>query len=307
MKVAVALILVGSWLSAYSQKAETAFIIPEKDLIPEGIAYDAISKSFFVSSIYKKKIVRIDSKGKIRGFVSSSQDGIGQVLGLKVANGKLWACSNNSSDAGGTSMIHQYDVTSGKLIRKWILPFTTERHLFNDMAIVNNEAYISDSENGSVFRVSEQSETPELFLKDKFLRDINGIALLKDDQLVVNASIGFFTISLSSKEIKQLSFEGYFPLGIDGLCKYKQSLIGIQNVGFPFSINRYFLNSVLDKIESAKVLLADHPQFKIPTTGVIVEDTFYFIANSQLSNLDGAKIKNEATLEKVLIMKIPLK
>lgn len=303
MKLVLGSLLIGLCFSAFSQKAETAFIIPEKDLIPEGITYDPNSKSFFVSSIYKRKIVRIDSKGKISDFISPSQDGIGQVLGLKVADGKLWACSNIS----GTSMIHQYDIALGKLNRKWVFTLSNDRHLFNDMAIVNNEAYISDSDDGSVFRVSEQSEKPELFIKDKTLRDINGITLLKEDQLVVNASIGFFTISLSTKEIKQLPFEGYFPLGIDGLCKYQQSLIGIQNVGFPFSINRYFLNSSFDKIESAKVLLADHPQFKIPTTGVVVENAFYFIANSQLTNVDGEKLKNEAILENVLIMKISLK
>lgn len=30
----------------YSQKAEVAFRISEKDLIPEGIAYDPLSRSF---------------------------------------------------------------------------------------------------------------------------------------------------------------------------------------------------------------------------------------------------------------------
>ncbi len=302
----ILVMMIGFGFSAFSQKVETAFVIPEKDLIPEGIAYDSNSKSFFISSIYKKKIVRIDPKGKASDFISSSQDGIGQVLGLKVADGKLWACSNNSSESEGTSMVHQYDLASGKLIRKWILPFAGERHLFNDMAIVNNEAYISDSEDGSVFRVTKQSEKPELFVKDKALRDINGIAVLKEGQIIVNASIGFFAITLSTKEIKPLPFEGYFPLGIDGLCKYKQSLVGIQNVGFPFMVNRYYLNSNLDKIENAKMLAADHPKFKIPTTGVIVENIFYFIANSQLSNLNDHKIINPASLESVVIMKIKL-
>lgn len=49
-----------SFLS-YSQKVEIAFRISEKDLIPEGIAYDPATASFFVSSIFKNKIIRIES------------------------------------------------------------------------------------------------------------------------------------------------------------------------------------------------------------------------------------------------------
>ena len=52
-------ILLGS-VTLYAQQVEIAFRITEKDLIPEGIAYDATSKSFFVSSIHKNKILRID-------------------------------------------------------------------------------------------------------------------------------------------------------------------------------------------------------------------------------------------------------
>jgi hypothetical protein len=95
-------------------------------------------------------------------------------------------------------------------------------------------------------------------------------------------------------------------IGIDGLCFYKQSLIGIQNVTYPVCINQYNLNSTFDKIENANVLLADHPLFDTPTTGVVVNDWFYFIANSQMSNLEKDKIIDPARLKEVLIMKIKL-
>lgn len=291
---------------ASAQKVQTAFVIPEKDLIPEGITYDAQSKSFFVSSILKNKIVRITADKKVVDFISSKQDEIGQVLGMKVANGKLWACSNVTSGQNERAMVHQYDIASGKLIRKWTLDFTNSAHLFNDLAVQNDMAYISDSNDGSVYFVSTQYESPQLLVKDKKLRDINGIALLNEQFLVVNASIGFFRIDIHTKEIGSLPFEGYFPLGIDGLCKYKQSLIGIQNVIFPASVNRYFLNASMDRIESASVLLANHPQFDTPTTGVVVGDWFYFIANSQLLNVDGEQIKDATKLQESMIMKIRL-
>ena len=292
---------------SFGQNVEIAFRLTEKDLIPEGITFDPVTKSFYVSSINKRKIVKIDEKGKVSNLISSGQDGIGEVLGLKVADGKLWANNNLSSDTISCAMIHQFDLRNGKLIHKWILHVKGEKHLFNDLAIsASGETFISDSDYGAVYRVSRDAEMPELWIKDPRLRDINGITTVKSGDIVVNASIGFYRISLKTKEINVLPFVGYFPLGIDGLNTHKQSLIGIQNVVFPASINQYYLNSAFDQIDSARVLVADHPRFDIPTTGTVVGDWFYFIANSQLSNFENGKVKEPSKLMEVLIMKVRL-
>jgi len=259
----------------------------------EKTSVDLSTQSFYVSSINKRKIVKIDERGKVSDFISSEQDGIGEVLGLKVADGKLWACNTLSSDTMSRAMIHQFDLRRGKLIRKWILQVKGENHLFNDLAIATSgEAFISDSDNGAIYWVSQNTEKPELWIKDPRLRDINGIAITKDGDVVVNASHGFYKINPMTKQIKTLAFAGYFPLGIDGLSSYQQSLIGIQNVVFPASINQYYLNGALNQIDSARVLVANHKEFDIPTTGTIVGDWFYFIANSQLLNFENEKIIN---------------
>ena len=39
--------------------SELAFMLSETDLIPEGIAYDPLDKVFFLSSLHKRKIVRV--------------------------------------------------------------------------------------------------------------------------------------------------------------------------------------------------------------------------------------------------------
>jgi len=297
----------GIFQLSLAQNAEIAFRLAEKDLIPEGITFDPLTKSFYVSSINKRKIVKIDERSKVSDFISSGQDGIGEVLGLKIAEGKLWSCSNLSNDTISKAMIHQFDLSSGKLIRKWILPIKGERHLFNDLAITaHGEAYISDSDFGAIYRVSANEERPELWIKDIRLRDINGITVVKDGDIVANASNGFYKMNSVTKEVKELPFPGYFPLGIDGLCTYQQSLIGIQNVVFPVSINQYYLNSDLDQIDRARVLVANHPKFDIPTTGAVAGDWFYFIANSQLFNFERGKIKDPLKLKEVLIMRVRL-
>src|SRR5579862_3657757 len=46
--------------------AAVAYTLRERDLAPEGIAYDPVGKSFYVSSISKHKIVRLASRSEER-------------------------------------------------------------------------------------------------------------------------------------------------------------------------------------------------------------------------------------------------
>jgi hypothetical protein len=299
-------LLLGS-LPSDAQSVEIAFRISEKDLIPEGIAYDATSECFFVSSIHKNKIIRIDKHNNVTDFIKSGKEGIGQALGMKVSQRKLWVCSNTGKgNTQDQSMVHAFDLASGDLVSKWILP-AGELHLFNDLAIDSQgNVIISDSDYGAIYRVNPKSSGIELLIKDDRLQYANGISIAPDDAVIVNTFKGFFKINTATHELKALPFPNYYVIGIDGLCFYEQSLIGIQNVTYPVSINQYRLNATFDKIESANVLLADHPLFDTPTTGVIVDDWFYFIANSQMSNLKNNKIIDPSRLKEVVVMKIKL-
>ena len=69
-----------------------AFSLKEKDLIPEGITYDPRQQKFYVSSIYKRKIVGINLDGTSFDFAGEAQDGLYSTLGMKVdaARNHLW-------------------------------------------------------------------------------------------------------------------------------------------------------------------------------------------------------------------------
>ncbi len=55
--------------------SSTAFTFHEKGLITEGLAYDPIEETFFVSSVHKRKILTVDKGGEIKTF-ASDQDGL---------------------------------------------------------------------------------------------------------------------------------------------------------------------------------------------------------------------------------------
>ncbi|HTG95163.1 MAG TPA: hypothetical protein VL866_21380, partial [Pyrinomonadaceae bacterium] len=127
--------------------SQLAFMLPETDLIPEGIAYDPVDDAFFLSSLHKRKVVRVRVRVNrlpiVEDFTSEGQDGLYSTLGMKVDAERrvLWVCSSAESfmkgytekDAGRAALF-KYDLKTRKLIRKYEIG-PTPRHLLNDIAL----------------------------------------------------------------------------------------------------------------------------------------------------------------------------
>src|SRR5262249_9114572 len=125
-------------------RSEVAFRLPEKDLLTEGIAWDPKTRSFFVSSVHRSKIVRRSADGFVSDFIKSGRDGIDGVLALRVDPSRriLWACSaalpqvaGLSSDREGSSGVFGYDIDKGTLVGKYELPKDRKAHALNDLTI----------------------------------------------------------------------------------------------------------------------------------------------------------------------------
>lgn len=63
--------------------ATVAFTIAgQRDLAPEGIGYDPIEDTFYVSGIHRRKVIRVDPSGRATDFVKEGQDGMLGGLGI---------------------------------------------------------------------------------------------------------------------------------------------------------------------------------------------------------------------------------
>ena len=60
------------------------YIIKEKDLIPEGTAVDNRTGTIYIGSTYKRKIIQIESDGKVTDFIPQELDGIWSIVGMEV-------------------------------------------------------------------------------------------------------------------------------------------------------------------------------------------------------------------------------
>jgi sugar lactone lactonase YvrE len=297
------------------RSSELAFTINEKDLIPEGIAYDPARKEFYVGSLLKRKIVRIDSSGRASDFASEGQDGLFKVLGMKVDPKRrtLWVCSaagNGAKEFDGYAGIFKYDLRTGKLIRKYVLDGKQGPHLFNDIVInAEGDAFFTDSKSGGVYTIKRSKDAVEGFIEPKTFDYPNGIALSPDEKiLLVAAAEGIYRINIADKKRSPLAApEGENIAGFDGIYFYRDSLVGIQNGTEPVRVVRLYLSPAMDKVTRLQVLDSDNRMFQIPTTGTIVGMQLYFIGNSQLTSLrnDGS-LDPKAELQAVRILKVNL-
>jgi sugar lactone lactonase YvrE len=272
-----------------------AFEIPEKDLIPEGITYNPNKKEFLVGSIFKSKIVKVDADKNISDIVKQEEQGFVSVLGMNVDQERniLWASScygylkeNLPKEKLGTARIYKIDLNEGKILRYYEL-VQEENHFLNDIAIdKSGNIYTTDSHVPAVYTIDkEKDELIKLF--DLPVGSYpNGITISEDDRMLFAAtSYGIYSYNFDTKERKRLRFENDLVYSAcDGLYFYKNSLIGVQ--GFTNRIMRFYLDDGMTNITHQKILEANNPLFETPTTGVIVDDTFFLIANAQLGKIN---------------------
>ena len=294
--------------------SKIAFKIPEKDLMPESIAFDPVEKIFYLGSVYKCKIISIDREGVIKDFVSERQDGLWSVSGLKVdaKNRFLWANSSvipgmkgfNGQNHGFTG-VFKYNLENGSLIKKYLL-ISPIGHSFNDLVVTSHgDVFLTDSYFGAIYKIPHNKDELELFVKPNRFSYPNGIALSNDEKyLYVSHVEGVTVIRLDNKSYFALSNpEDITMTGIDGLYFYKNSLIAIQNHRPPRVI-RFYLNKDFDQVRSGKIIEFNNPLIRSPTTGTLIDNSFYYAANSQLKcYTDDHKIFPLDKLNEIIIMK----
>ncbi len=287
-------------------RARLAFVTEEKDLIPEGLAYDVKRNLFYLSSLNRKKIVKIDSQGRVADFVPADRYGLLPVLGIRLdpADGTVWAAT--FEDAGRTDLVH-FD-SAGKLLDRYA-PKDNAKHGFNDLVVrKNGEVITTDSLSNQVFRFDPISHAFTPLPVYRVLLYPNGIALADDDRsLYVADGIGVVKIDLADNSSRDVDPGPRNTIaGADGLYWHNGSLIAVQNgMGSP-RVAAFKLSKDGNRVTQVTVLENHTPFTTLPTTGAIRGNDFYFIANSQIDNRNGEKIMDVTKLAAVRIAVVRL-
>ena len=288
-------------------QSRLAFVTEERDLVPEGLAYDARQSVYYLSSINRRKIVKITREGRVSDFVPAGRDGLLPVLGIRVDPGDNTIWANSWSEDAGRAELLRFDAT-GRLLGRYAME-DAAKHGFNDLVLrKNGEIILTDSASNQIYRFDRGAHTFRRLTVHRSLSAPNGIALADDDrQLFVADDFGVVRVDLDSGvSMDVIPGPRNTLAGIDGLYWHKGSLIAVQNgIGSP-RIAAFRLSKDGSRVTQTIVLENRTAFTATPTTGAIHGNDFYFIANSQVDNLNGDKIMDVTKLAPVRIAVVRL-
>jgi sugar lactone lactonase YvrE len=288
-------------------RAREAFRTTEKDLIPDGLAYDKRRNVFYLGSLNRRKIVEIGRDGNVSDFVPEGRFALLPVRGISVdsSDDSVWA--DSFSDDGQAELMH-LDGT-GKLMGRF-KPAGATKHGFNNLVIrKSGEVITTDSLANAILRFDPALRTFKVLQVHRPLFYPSGIALGDDRTLYVTDSLGVVRVDLANGESRDVDPGPKSTLaGIDGLYWYKGSLIGIQiGIGSP-RVAAFRLSSDGLRVTRTTVLENRSHFCASPTTGAIVgSDLFFFVANSHMEDMNDGKVMDVTQLEpaRVGVLRLP--
>lgn len=268
-------------------RARVAFTLAQEDLFPEGLAADSTRRLFYMSNVHLRKLAQITTSGEVTDFVLPNLYNLGRTFGVHVdpADHSVW-CATYPGGKTQSEIVH-FD-EHGRLLERYMAP-GTEPHALNDLVLgETREIYVTDTWGNRVYRFDQ---TTHVFEEVKLLRPIflpNGITISDDGNAVYFADLlGVIRLDLKTHQSEDVVPAPHDTLaGIDGLYWYRGSLVGVQFGTGANRVMRWSLTRGGKRIASSEVLERGTDLVIDPTTGVILDKQFYFIADSAIDNLD---------------------
>jgi sugar lactone lactonase YvrE len=284
----VVLFLILVTMAAWAGGPALKFTVPEHDLFPENIAWDAQTGDFFLGSMSSSRIIRIKADGSRSEFLASTDSGLLSSIGMK-ADAKrrhLWVCSGRfsllpdfSSRPAETGVL-LFHLDSGRLIRKWTMAQESPYHIFNDLVLDDEgNAYATTTMIGTLYRLSPEKAKMERVHQLQEGQHNNGITIGPQGKyLFIAVDRTISRLELASGKLVELPVPDNGAVGTDGLYYYNGSLISIKPRYR--AITRIYLEQDLLTVKGVETLVSDHPQLAYPTTGVLAGDRLVYVATS---------------------------
>ena len=271
-------------------ESEESFRLPAPTFIPEGLAWDEKRDEFLLGSVHERRIVRVDEDGKEAPFSKPGESWA--VLGLASDRRKrrLWAATaalpemqNARAEELGRSAILEYDLDTGELKRRFELPADGQKRALGDLTIGRDgRIFATDSVGGGLYALDPGSGRFEALAPAGALSSPQGVVADGRGLYVADYTQGLFRYDFDKRTLKRLEVaEDICVYGIDGLYRFDDDLVAVQNGVRPHRIVRFELDRGGRRVRHATVLAAALRSFDEPTLGTVVGRRFHFVANSQ--------------------------
>jgi hypothetical protein len=282
------------------QRATVAFKAGAGDFVSEGVTHDAASGAFFVGSLRKGLIVRRGANGTESVFADLRRRGYGSVVGMAVDTGRrrLWAAvselppadnfvpddpAEGSTPRARKTGLCSFDLESGAFVACFEPPANWKGARFDDVVVASDgTVFVSDA--APAIRLLEPGgKALTTWLDETSIASPNGLALsIAEDALyVADYAMGLLRVDRKTREVRALATPGLPPLiGIDGLARWRKSLIAIQNGVAPPRVLRVDLAEDGLSVDDVATLERACLDWDEPTLGVVAGGDYYYVSNS---------------------------
>jgi sugar lactone lactonase YvrE len=288
--------------------AEVVATLNARNFIPEGIALDS-DGHFYLGSIRKGELVRI---GESPQTLSTPKDGHWSVFGMRFdTEGGLWFASAavpqfaDAADAVGQSGLFRYDLKRGEISDKALLPASDDAQLIGDLVLApSGVIYTTDSLTGLLYQYSPKTGAFDTVVERGILGSPQGLVLDDTARYLYVADYigGLYRVTLESGEVLKVNIEANVTdYGIDGLYRYGDELIAIQNGIRPHRVVALELSEDGLSITAGRTIAMNLDEFDEPTLGLVSGDDFYFVANSHWNRFDADNKLPEGLTDPIIL------
>jgi len=280
--------------------AEHVLTLADNVVLPEAIDWDPLNQAFLIGTIADGKVLRVNEKGESTTlFQADADNGMWSIYDIKVdvKRNIFWVSSaalpvfkNYLQPDFGRSALFKFDLKSGKLLQRYPMALDGSPHSFANMALAEDgSVYIADSQAPILYIFKPGDTSPKVFAASTDLLSIRSMVLNKDNTYLYlsDYSNGLFIINLEDSQMRApVMPETLNTSGIDGMYRWGDSLVVIQNGFTPSRVLRLQLDSDGVEITDMAPLAVSQPVFDNPNFGVIRGDWLYYFANSHWGKVD---------------------
>lgn len=258
----------------------------------ESISHDPIRDKFIVASAKTGEIFLLDAKGQASPFIKPDAGnglfGVYSLLAdakrdvLYVGSTALPSYVGFEPSKYGQGGVSQFQLSTGKFLKRIPLPFDGQPHALSAMAIAKSgELYAADAIGRTVYQLRD-GKFRQLFQSPE-LSSLRGLAISEDHKWIyfTDFEFGLHIADLGKNEIRNLKSTNQNLGGIDGIYLQNKQLFAIQNGTTPTRVLRIILSPEGNAIAKVIPVEANKPELTAPTFGALVGNKLYFIANSQ--------------------------
>lgn len=286
----------------------------EARLLPEDIDYDPTTRSYLITSVLDKEILRIGAGGMQKVFFRSPRGWPMMAIKIDAQRQIVWATEVAMSGFAGAprkdwgrSALLCLRLKDGGVLRRIEVPRTS----LGDMALMpSGDAIVSDGDNGGIYRARAGCTDSELQRvdSDQFISPQTPAPEGDDRHLFVpDYARGIALLDVQTGQARWLDAGRRHAMqGIDGMYRTPKGLLCIQNGAMPERLVLFELN---DKLQITHERIVDRASLTLgdPTHGVIVDGEFHYIANSGWNWLDdNGRIKPGAGITPAHIKKVAI-